>query len=549
VSDPHDPSIAATHLAPSVYSEQGLWPERTLGSYLRQTASDSPHALAVVDGDSRISYGELYERARSIAHALKTIGVGRGDVITIDLPNWCEALVAVQATLWLGAVANPIIPIYREREVGFILDQARPKVVIVPHRFRSIDYVEMVGGLVDPAAECRVVVTRPQGDIPDDCISFEALLELGRHGGPQCSEAASADDIALLMYTSGTTADPKGVLHNHRTLGYENASITDLFRLRSDDTVFTASPVTHITGFLYGVLLPPMLGVTSVLLDVWEPEIALGLIESERCRFTVAATPFLRGLTEAYDKRRSPSALRAFLCGGADVPPELVYRAREVMETAVVRVYGSTEFPTFSCGGPDDAPAVGAETDGLPIGPVEFFLDETDDSGTGELLVKGPDLFLGYLDASLNSEAFTESGFFRTGDLASVDQNGAVTIRGRKKDIIIRNGENLSAKEIEDLLHEHPKVHEVAIVAMPDANTGEKVCAFVVGVPGAEIILDELCDHLKSRRVARQKLPEWLEVVDSLPTTASGKVQKFALRDRARQIAKVSAEATARSSG
>ena len=476
--------------------------------------------------------------------ALGALGVARHDVVTIDLPNWWESLVAVHATLRLGAVANPVIPIYREREVGFILRQARPKVVVVPHRFRGVDYVEMVRELLGPSdRSTRVVVARPEGSLPDGYITFEALLEAGAAGLEASMDEAEPDDIALLMYTSGTTADPKGVLHNHRTLGYENTSIIDLFRLGATDTAFTASPVTHITGFLYGVLLPPVLGVPSVLLDIWDPDAALSLIEAEGCRFTVAATPFLRGLTEAYNRRQSPCALRAFLCGGADVPPELVYRAREVLGTTVVRVYGSSEFPTFSCAGPDDPPELGAETDGSPIGPVELQLDDVDSTGTGELLVKGPELFLGYLDASLNSAAFTDDGFFRTGDLARVDDRGAVTIQGRKKDIIIRNGENLSAKEIEDLLHEHPAVQDVAVVAMPDAVTGEKVCAFVVAGAGAQITLEELCDHLKGRRVARQKLPEWLEVVDALPTTASGKVQKFVLRDRARQIATASSGA------
>jgi cyclohexanecarboxylate-CoA ligase len=341
----------------------------------------------------------------------------------------------------------------------------------------------------------------------------------------------------LLLYTSGTTADPKGVLHNHRTLGYENRSIIELFRLGGADTVFTASPATHITGFLYGILLPPMLGVASVLMDVWDPIIAARLIEAEACRFTVGATPFLRGLVDAYAARGTPCALTTFLCGGADVPPELVYRAREVLGSTVLRIYGSSEFPTFSSAGPDDKPSVGAETEGMPIGPANGRIDRPDSNGIGELLVQGPELFLGYLDGSLNQGAFTTDGYFRTGDLARIDGRGAVTIMGRKKDIIIRNGENISAKEVEDILYEHPSVHQVAVVAMPDARTGEKVCAFVVAAPGTSPTLDELCGHLAAHHIARQKLPEWLELVDSLPTTASGKVQKFVLRDRARALA------------
>jgi cyclohexanecarboxylate-CoA ligase len=225
------------------------------------------------------------------------------------------------------------------------------------------------------------------------------------------------------------------------------------------------------------------------------------------------------------------------MCGGADVPPELVYRAREVLGAAVVRVYGSTEFPTFSSGGPEDSVEVAAETDGFPIGPVQCRLDEVDANGVGELLVRGPELFLGYLDPDLNGDAFTKDDYFRTGDLAILDAQGAVTIMGRKKDVIIRNGETLSAKDIEDLLHEHPSIAEASVVAMPDPVTGEKACAFVVVVPGSTLTLDELCDYLGSRWITPQKLPERLELIDALPTTASGKVQKFALRERAYALA------------
>jgi cyclohexanecarboxylate-CoA ligase len=326
------------------------------------------------------------------------------------------------------------------------------------------------------------------------------------------------------------------VLHSHRTLGYECLSIARLFSLGTDP-LFMPSPVTHITGFLFGILLPPMLGVASVLMDVWDSTAAARLIEVERCGFTMGATPFLQGLVDAYSERSSPCALKWFLCGGADVPPQLVYRAREVLSSGVLRVYGSSEFPTFSCGRPQDPPDVGAHTDGFPISPAEGRLDHADGGGSAELLVRGPELFLGYLDASLNADAFTADGFFKTGDLASIDDRGAVTIVGRRKDIILRNGENISAKEIEDILYQHAAVQEVAVVAMPDRRTGEKVCAFVVPVAGSVPTLDDLCHYLESYQIARQKFPEWLELVNQLPVTASGKVQKFVLRERARSFA------------
>jgi cyclohexanecarboxylate-CoA ligase len=372
------------------------------------------------------------------------------------------------------------------------------------------------------------VVLRPEDDLPDGFVSFD---DLG--GGDGTSPDGYARDVCLLLYTSGTTADPKGVLHNHETLVYECRSIVELFGLTSSDGVFMASPLTHITGVLYALVLPALTGAGTTLLDIWDPVVAADLVERERCRFTVGATPFLQGLTDVYEARGARSALRAFACGGADVPPDLVRRARRVLGTAVVRVYGSTEMPTLTCGHPDDPEHIAADTDGRTIGPVELrLLDEHD--GVGELAVRGPELFLGYLDPALNDDAFFDDGFFATGDLASFDSEGAVTIRGRKKDIIIRGGENIAAKEVEDLLYGHPDVQEVVVVAMPDQKLGEKVCAFGVPAPGAGPDVTTFRVYLEKHRIARQKFPERVELVSELPKTASGKIQKFVLRERIR---------------
>jgi cyclohexanecarboxylate-CoA ligase len=532
-----------------MYEEQGLWPNRTLGSYLEQSARQAPESLAVVDGEVRLSYVELLRRTLRTAAAFRAAGVRRHDVVTVDLPNWWEALVVCQATLRLGAVVNPVIPIYRDREIDFILRQAKPKIVVIPHRFRGFDYVAMLERLTSSQTNGpTVLVVRAEGDLPKGFICFESFVEASlskivsddvaedSFEEPDVMDAADPNDVTLLLYTSGTTAEPKGVLHNHRTLAYENQSLIDLYGLQFSDTLFMASPVTHITGFLYGVLMPAMLGATSVLMDVWDPTAAMQLIERETCRVTVAASPFLQGLCDAYEQRSSRCSLTLFLCGGADVPSELVYHSRSILGTQVFRVYGSSEFPTFSAGSPSNDISVAAESDGMPIGPAECRLHDVT-NGVGELLVRGPELFLGYYDGSLNADAFSDDGFFFTGDLASLDSSGALTIKGRKKDIILRNGENLSAREIEDLLYEHPSVKEVAVVAMPDARTGERACAFVVPTPGALPTLAELCAYLETARIAKQKLPEWLEIVDALPTTATGKVQKFVLRNRAKTLA------------
>lgn len=272
-----------------------------------------------------------------------------------------------------------------------------------------------------------------------------------------------------------------------------------------------------------------------MLLDVWDPVNAVDLIEREQCRFIMGATPFLQGLTAEYAGCGHGSALGVFVCGGADVPPALIRRATEVLGCHVARVYGSSDLPTLCCGGPRDELRVRAETDGMPVGPVSYRLEDVVDD-VGELVVDGPERFLGYLDPALNEAAFTADGWFRTGDLASVDEHGAVTIRGRRKDIILRGGENISVKEIEDLLHQHPAVTQVAVVAMPDPVLGEQACAFVVPAGGAPPTLADLAVFLRAQRLARQKFPERLELVDLLPTTASGKVQKHILRQRVRAV-------------
>jgi cyclohexanecarboxylate-CoA ligase len=513
--------------------------DRTLDSYLREAADLSPGQLALVEADKRLTYGELLSAVDDMSAGLADPGgVTVGDVVCVMLPNWWETMVAMQAVLAIGAVVNPVIPIYRDHELQFIFRQSKPRVVLIPHQFRGFDYVAMMQRLLTGLAERpMVVVVRPQGSLPAGFVSWDqvadsrtaGLGDLARVVGPGARPAPAAGDIALLLYTSGTTADPKGVLHSHQTLDYEDRSIIKLLRLGSTDTVFMPSPVTHITGFLYGIVMPAMLGVASVLLDIWEPSVARELVEAEQCRFTLAATPFLLGLMQQYESDECQCALRVFPCGGADVPPELVRRARKVMGTRVVRVYGSSEFPTFSCGGPEDDESVAAQTDGKPIGPVEMRLDDPVD-GVGELLVRGPELFLGYLDAELNQLAFTEDGYFRTGDLASVGQDNAVTIRGRLKDVINRGGEKISAREVEDLIFEHPAVREVAVVGMSDPVLVERVSAYVVLEPGSCLTLAEIASYLESRLIARQKIPERLIVVPKLPKTASGKIQKFRLR-------------------
>ena len=514
------------------YVKQGIYTDRLLGSYLVETAATKPSALALVDGEHRLSWSELDARAHASARQLQALGVRPHDVAMAILPNWWEAAVAMHGFLKLGAVTNPVVPIYRDAELRFILRQGRPRVVVTPHRFRGYDYVEMFQRLIpeldDPPA---VVVARPEGSLPAGFVPFDA----SQTQGPPVDNPTRPSDICMLMYTSVTTSDPKGVLHNHQTLDYVTWAMANRAQLGPEDSIFMPSPVTHITGFLFVILTPPLHGAPCIMLDVWDPERARQLIETERCRYSVGATPFLQGLLDAY--AGADCSLRGFLCGGADVPPEIIKTARRELDLWAARAYGSSEVPTYVMGGPAYDEHICAETDGVPLADGSDARLHEGVNGVGELLLRAPQMFLGYLDPELNADSFTEDGFFHSGDLGEIGARGEVTIRGRKKDIILRGGENISAKQVEDALYQHPAVQAVAVVAMPDPVMVERGCAFVVPA-GDPPTLTQLTGFLNEQGLAKQKWPERLEIVSELPATPSGKIQKFKLRDQIRQTLK-----------
>src|SRR5579862_5189898 len=524
------------------YVARGLWSGELLDSYLDIAADRHPDSIALVDRDRTLTYEELRTAVSHSTAGLRAAGVRRGDTVSWILPNWLEAAVTHFAAVRLGAISNPIVPIYRHREVEFILREARSRVVIIPAVYRNFDYAAMIEDLRPQLFDLdHVFVVAGAADGRGSFEPFETLLEPRLGDGGEADGDRSAHDPALLLFTSGTTSDPKGVVHSHNTLVYENESIASFYGLTAHDVVFMPSPVAHITGLLYGVQLPPMLGSPVIFQDLWDPVHAVTLLERHGATFTVGATPFLYGLVAETAGMESPSlALRVFACGGADVPPELVRVATRQLKCCVARVYGSTEYPTLTGSSAVDALDQRAKTDGRLIGSAEMRVVDENDAlvplgAVGEIVVRGPEMFLGYLeDAEISQNAFDNDGWFHTGDLAYLNDEGYLTIVGRKKDIIIRGGENISAKEIEDLLFEHPRVTEVAIVGMPDPALVEKICAFVVLADAEPLELGDLCRLLDTKRIAKQKFPERLEVVDALPKTASGKVQKFRLREAIR---------------
>ena len=511
------------------YYSTGAWRGRTLAQGLSEQLGSDPHAIAIADDTGRYSYAEFDNMARSMAEWLRSRGVQRGDVVAFQLPNWHEVAAIALASSMLGLVCLPIVPIYREAELRFILRASGARIFLTPRVFRGFDYAEMARCLQNeiPSLETVVSLRDPRGENP-----FSTQPWLGDSVG-RCEEPF------MLMYTSGTTGHPKGVVHTVNSLDCELCRVCEWWQLRTKkDVVLMPSPVTHVTGWLYGIMLPFTHGVRSVLMERWDADAAIEVIEREEATFTVAATPFL---TELLDRAKATGrqlhTLRVFACGGAPVPPDIIRNAwSEHPNLLACRVYGSTEAPTVTLGvASRENGDLAAETDGCIVGHDVCIVDDAEQDcpvgADGEILVRGPELMAGYLDPSDNEAAFDSKGYFRTGDLGRIDDQSCITISGRKKDLIIRGGENLSAKEIEDALQRHPAIFEAAVVGIPHPRLGETGCAVIRLAENAKVPdVAELSTFLEGEGLARQKHPEKIVVVDDFPRTASGKIQKFLLR-------------------
>ena len=528
------------------YTAGGYWEtRRTLNDYFCDALAKHPSQEMIVDRDRRVTYRQMDVLLNELSSGLQKLGVEKGDVVSFQLPNWMESLAIYLACKRIGAVSNPIIAIYRSTEVGFILKQAESKVMIIPDRFRNFDYSGMLTDLWPslPNLEHVVVV---EEKAPDGMMIFDDLLKLGRNTLDEYTAVrVDPNEVSLLLYTSGTTSEPKGVIHTHNTILWEAKSARDLLKLGDDLVVLMSTPITHIGGLFAGMELPTLVGGKVVFQDIWEPEQALELIQRERCNFMTGSTPFLQGIvTHPKVKEFNLKSLKSFGCGGAPVPPGLIYQAINELGINSGRGYGLTEFSTITLYKMDDPVDKLAHTDGSQAPGVEIRIVNPitgKNLGTGEegeILARGPECFVGYKDPSLNEGAF-EGDWFHTGDLGVMDMDGYFTVTGRKKDIIIRSGENISVKEVEDMVHAHPKVEEVAIVGMPDPVTGEKACAYVTLAEGMRsLTLEELKDFLIEQNLAKQKMPERIEIIDKFPRTHSGKIKKNVLKaDIVRKLA------------
>jgi cyclohexanecarboxylate-CoA ligase len=517
--------MSTSHPAPAEVQAQwrahGAWTDETLLDRLAAVDGEQP---AVVDGEHRLTVADLREQSARVASGLRQLNVLPGTVVAMQLPNWWEAVVLCWAAWRCGAVVAPITPTLREREVGFILRQSRARLAIVPREFRGTDYPALVRstGFAGGILEVRGAHVLPTSDVAVHGVN------------------TNVDDRAVILWTSGTTSDPKGVVHTHQSLRAEADTIAAAHDMRAGEPLLLPMPVTHVAGLTYGVLLPVTSAVTAVLMDTWEPGRALDLVERERIAVMISTPVFMRTMIDhPRFAATDTSSLRLFSLGGAGVAPAMVREGATKFGCWCKRTYGSTEYPTLTTGLLGDDPELDATTDGRLIAGAELRIVDPDTGADlaagapGELLARGPEMFVGYLDPALDAEAFAGGGWFRTGDLARYDGT-YLTIVDRLKDIIIRGGENVSAQEVEALLVTHPSVAEAACVAAPDPVMGEEVCAFVIAAGTATPTLDELRAHLLEHGLARFKLPARLEVRTELPRTASGKVQKAPLRDEIR---------------
>jgi cyclohexanecarboxylate-CoA ligase len=518
------------------YRRRGIWLHETLVARLAHIRVAGGDRVALIDGSTRVTVAEFAAAVGRVAGHLTEIGIGLGDVVSWQLPNWWEAAVIHHAALRVGAVPNPLNMIYRGRELRFVLGEARPALLVVPKKFRGFDRASLARTLQEEKLVRHIAVAR--GELAG-CYSLAEWIEERPSAEPP-TPLQRPSDPALLLYTSGTTSDPKGVLHSHETLLYEIDSLADVHQISEDDRYLGGSPVTHIAGLVYGLLMPFALGTSTALLDRWHAGAALDLIEQERATFQTGAPTFLQTLADEPDvEKRDLSSFRLFSTGGANIPTELIRAAEARLGCVVKRAYGSTEVPTLTATSYDDPDELRLGTDGRVIGSAEIRIvsNEGRDVPTGdegEIWARSPEVFTGYRNPALDAEAFADDGWFRTGDLGRVDAHGYLRVTGRLKDVIIRGGENVSVKEIEDLLSEHPAVADVAVVGMPDPILGERACAFVATRPGATLGFDEMVSYLIDREIATQKIPERLEIRPKLPKTASGKVLKTALRDELR---------------
>ena len=520
----------------AAYRQQGLWGDASLADYWQQTARAMPDKIAVVDNHgATYTYSALDHAASCLANWMLAKGIESGDRIAFQLPGWCEFTVIYLACLKIGAVSVPLLPSWREAELVWVHNKCQAKMFFAPTLFKQTRPVDLILPLQNQLPQLQQIVGV---DKLAPATSSLSLSQIIADNIPLTTAITThGDELAAVLFTSGTEGLPKGVMLTHNNILASERAYCARLNLTWLDVFMMPAPLGHATGFLHGVTAPFLIGARSVLLDIFTPDACLALLEQQRCTCMLGATPFVYDLLNLLEKQPADlSALRFFLCGGTTIPKKV---ARECQQLGIklLSVYGSTESSPHAVVNLDDPLSRFMHTDGYAAAGVEIKVvndaRKTLPPGCeGEEASRGPNVFMGYFDEpELTARALDEEGWYYSGDLCRMDEAGYIKITGRKKDIIVRGGENISSREVEDILLQHPKIHDACVVAMPDERLGERSCAYVVlKAPHHSLSLEEVVAFFSRKRVAKYKYPEHIVVIEKLPRTASGKIQKFLLR-------------------
>ncbi|MFL3906079.1 medium-chain fatty-acid--CoA ligase [Escherichia coli] len=520
----------------AAYRQQGLWGDASLADYWQQTARAMPDKIAVVDNHgASYTYSALDHAASCLANWMLAKGIESGDRIAFQLPGWCEFTVIYLACLKTGAVSVPLLPSCREAELVWVLNKCQAKMFFAPTLFKQTRPVDLILPLQNQLPQLQQIVGV---DKLAPATSSLSLSQIIADNIPLTTAITThGDELAAVLFTSGTEGLPKGVMLTHNNILASERAYCARLNLTWQDVFMMPAPLGHATGFLHGVTAPFLIGARSVLLDIFTPDACLALLEQQRCTCMLGATPFVYDLLNVLEKQPADlSALRFFLCGGTTIPKKV---ARECQQLGIklLSVYGSTESSPHAVVNLDDPLSRFMHTDGYAAAGVEIKV--VDDARKtlppgceGEEASRGPNVFMGYYDEpELTARALDEEGWYYSGDLCRMDEAGYIKITGRKKDIIVRGGENISSREVEDILLQHPKIHDACVVAMSDERLGERSCAYVVlKAPHHSLSLEEVVAFFSRKRVAKYKYPEHIVVIEKLPRTTSGKIQKFLLR-------------------
>ncbi|MDM4922253.1 medium-chain fatty-acid--CoA ligase [Escherichia coli] len=520
----------------AAYRQQGLWGDASLADYWQQTARAMPDKIAVVDNHgASYTYSALDHAASCLANWMLAKGIESGDRIAFQLPGWCEFTVIYLACLKIGAVSVPLLPSWREAELVWVLNKCQAKMFFAPTLFKQTRPVDLILPLQNQLPQLQQIVGVDKLAPATSSLSLSQII--ADNTSLTTAITTHGDELAAVLFTSGTEGLPKGVMLTHNNILASERAYCVRLNLTWQDVFMMPAPLGHATGFLHGVTAPFLIGARSVLLDIFTPDACLALLEQQRCTCMLGATPFVYDLLNLLEKQPADlSALRFFLCGGTTIPKKV---ARECQQLGIklLSVYGSTESSPHAVVNLDDPLSRFMHTDGYAAAGVEIKV--VDDARKtlppgceGEEASRGPNVFMGYFDEpELTARALDEEGWYYSGDLCRMDEAGYIKITGRKKDIIVRGGENISSREVEDILLQHPKIHDACVVAMPDERLGERSCAYVVlKAPHHSLSLEEVVAFFSRKRVAKYKYPEHIVVIEKLPRTASGKIQKFLLR-------------------